>query len=83
MKELEFSGWMNVGCYIDGDCAYAEFKCKNAVLTVKKYCAPRFEMDTCPECGAEFETPLFALDNPLFLLHLERLRSLYSKEPTK
>lgn len=62
MKELEFSGWMNVGCYIDGDCAYAEFKCKNAVLTVKKYCAPRFEMDTCPECGAEFETPLFALD---------------------
>ena len=25
MKELEFSGWMNVGCYIDGDCAYAPF----------------------------------------------------------
>lgn len=63
MKDIEFSGWMRVGCYNDGDCAYAEYSCKEGKLTVKKTCAPTFEMDCCPHCGATLETALFTLKN--------------------
>ena len=62
MKDIEFTGSMRVGCYIDGDCAYAQYKCKASVLTIKKVCGPSFEMDICPYCDAEYETPLFTLD---------------------
>lgn len=63
MKEIEFSGWMRVGCYNDGDCGYAEYSCKAGKLSVKKVCASVFEMDCCPHCGETFEAPLFTLKN--------------------
>lgn len=62
MKEIEFSGWLRVGCYHARDCAYAEFHCKDSVLTIKKVLAPIFDMDTCPYCGEVFDKALFSLD---------------------